>query len=188
MKRWPPSPLIHFDASNYSVTIKKIWRRLLQSSQSIARDCRDRFRGKPESVKSLLTDCDDHLVPRFRQATGWNAATKPIHAPAWPGIGLAPLLVVSGACAMADQRPAAAPGNARLTVSGLLTREGAECPALKGDDGQLYTLVGDLRDLPTQGRVCVAGERLEFSTCQQGIPIRVSALTPANQCHPDRIS
>jgi hypothetical protein len=70
---------------------------------------------------------------------------------------------------------------ARVTVIGRLTSEGVECQALRGDDGQLYTLLGgDLGDLPVETRVSVTGERLEFSTCQQGITIRVQSIAPAD--------
>jgi hypothetical protein len=74
---------------------------------------------------------------------------------------------------------------ARVTIVGRLTSEGVECQALRGDDGQLYTLLGgDLGNLPVETRVSVLGERLEFSSCQQGITIRVRSITPAD---PDRI-
>jgi hypothetical protein len=72
-------------------------------------------------------------------------------------------------------------GSASITVVGRLTSEGVECQALRGDDGQLYTLLGgDLGDLPVETRVSVTGERLEFSTCQQGITIRVQSIAPAD--------
>ena len=79
---------------------------------------------------------------------------------------------------------AAGKGSARVTVVGRLTSEGVECQALRGDDGQLYTLLGgELGDLPVETRVSVIGERLDFSSCQQGITIRVKSITPAD---PDR--
>ena len=68
-----------------------------------------------------------------------------------------------------------------VTIVGKLTNEGVECQALRGDDGQLYTLLGgELGDLPVETRVRVIGERLEFSSCQQGITIRVQSITPAD--------
>lgn len=75
-------------------------------------------------------------------------------------------------------------GGAFLTVVGRLTNEGVECQALRADDGQLYTLLGDMGTLPIESRVRVLGERLEFSSCQQGITIRVRSIVPAD---PDRI-
>lgn len=67
-----------------------------------------------------------------------------------------------------------------VTVVGRLTDEGIECPALRGDDGQLYTLLGrDLGELPVETRVSVTGERLDFSSCQQGITIKVRSISPA---------
>jgi hypothetical protein len=71
--------------------------------------------------------------------------------------------------------------DASVTVVGRLTDEGVECQALRGDDGQLYTLLGgELSGLPVETRVRVIGERLEFSSCQQGITIRVRSITPAD--------
>ena len=75
-------------------------------------------------------------------------------------------------------------GDIDVTIVGRLTDEGVECQALRGDDGQLYTLLGGIGTLPVETRVRVTGERLEFSTCQQGITIRVRSITPAD---PDKI-
>jgi hypothetical protein len=81
----------------------------------------------------------------------------------------------------APSNNAASQDNANVTVVGRLTSEGVECQALRGDDGQLYTLLGgELGDLPVETRVRVIGERLEFSSCQQGITIRVQSITPAD--------
>ena len=71
----------------------------------------------------------------------------------------------------------AAPGaEAPVTISGLLTREGVECQALRTDGGELFTLVGDLKGFRAGQRVRVTGQRLELSTCQQGITLRVSNI------------
>ena len=71
--------------------------------------------------------------------------------------------------------------DALVTIIGQLTNEGVECQALRGDNGELYTLLGgELGGLPVDARVRVIGERLEFSSCQQGITIRVQSITPAD--------
>lgn len=92
--------------------------------------------------------------------------------------------LANGACAMSNRdaaaRDAASSGEARVTIVGRLTSEGVECQALRGDDGQLYTLLGNIGALPVETRVSVLGERLEFSSCQQGITIRVQSITPAD--------
>ena len=93
--------------------------------------------------------------------------------------------LASSACAMSNRDvaadKAASNGSERITVIGRLTSEGVECQALRGDDGQLYTLLGgELGDLPVETRVRVIGERLEFSSCQQGITIRVQSISPAD--------
>ena len=71
-------------------------------------------------------------------------------------------------------------GNERVAVVGRLTSEGVECQALRGDDGQLYTLLGNIGALPVETRVRILGKRLDFSSCQQGITIRVQSITPAD--------
>ena len=100
-------------------------------------------------------------------------------------LGFAALILASGACAMS--KGGSSPDNpaekdsVQTTVVGRLTSEGVECQALRGDDGQLYTLLGgDLGNLPADARVSVIGERVEISTCQQGITIRVQSIAPAD--------
>ena len=64
-------------------------------------------------------------------------------------------------------------GDGRLTVTGVVTGEGVECSAMRGNDGQLYTLVGDVGDLQPGDRVQVQGRVAEVSFCQQGTTIDV---------------
>lgn len=104
-------------------------------------------------------------------------------------LALAIAISTSGACAMSNRDAAgdsqASNEGGRVTVTGRLTSEGVECQALRGDDGQLYTLLGDLGRLSVDTRVRVIGERVELSICQQGITIRVRSITPADT---DRIN
>lgn len=96
----------------------------------------------------------------------------------------AAVFLASGACAMSNLDNTS--GNTEsgasdlVKIVGKLTSEGVECQALRGDDGQLYTLLGDLGTLSVDTRVSVSGEKVEFSTCQQGITIRVRSITPAD--------
>ena len=72
-----------------------------------------------------------------------------------------------------------APG--RVTVTGTLTREGAECQAMRGDDGRLYTLIGNLpQGLRAGDRVSVVGRIQEMSYCQQGTTLHVRSLVELN--------
>ena len=64
----------------------------------------------------------------------------------------------------------------RITVIGTLTREGAECQALRGDDGELYTLAGDFGDFRPGDRVRVEGRIAQASTCMQGTTINVQRI------------
>lgn len=63
-------------------------------------------------------------------------------------------------------------------VRGTLTDQGVECQALQGDDGQLYTLTGDLQGLETGQRVYVRGRVAEMSFCQQGTTLGVAHIEP----------
>lgn len=72
------------------------------------------------------------------------------------------------------------PPGTKVSVTGTLSSEGAECPALRGDDGWLYTLTD-----PSAGgfkpgdRVHVAGEVAGMSMCMQGITIANPTITAA---------
>ena len=67
-----------------------------------------------------------------------------------------------------------------VTVDGTLTREGVQCPAMRGDDGRLYTLAGNLGSLRAGDRVRVVGRVVEASICQQGTTIELQAITELN--------
>jgi len=89
------------------------------------------------------------------------------------------LLVVLGAAACRSARPPAAPeapppGTVR--VEGLLTSDGVECPSMRGTDGRLYTLVGDLRGFKTGDHVVVEATVAEVSFCMQGTTLEVKSI------------
>jgi len=67
-------------------------------------------------------------------------------------------------------------GSQMINVRGTLTGEGIECQALRGDDGELYTLTGDLSGFEEGDRVKVRGTVAEISTCQQGTTIEVQSI------------
>jgi hypothetical protein len=72
------------------------------------------------------------------------------------------------------------PGDKPRTISvvGALT-QGVECPALRGDDGQLYTLLGDLGGFRLGDRVRVSGPIAEANFCMQGTTVKVESIAPA---------
>lgn len=88
---------------------------------------------------------------------------------------LAAALVGCTAPATADDPPKPAP----LQVTGTLGDDGVECPALRGDDGTLYTLAGDTEDFAPGDRVRVTGRLAEVSVCMQGKTIAVEDITEA---------
>ena len=69
----------------------------------------------------------------------------------------------------------AQPGS--ITITGIVTDEGVECPAVRGDDGKLYTITGPAREKLRQGmRVRISGNIAEVSTCMQGITISAAEV------------
>jgi hypothetical protein len=70
-----------------------------------------------------------------------------------------------------------------IIVTGLLTDEGVECPALRAEDGVLYTLVGKSDPFKPGDRVTVTGVPVEISTCMQGTTLQVKAIRIAEP-HP----
>jgi hypothetical protein len=73
------------------------------------------------------------------------------------------------------------PPGTKLNVTGTLSNEGAECPALRGDDGKLYTLTDPAAGGFRPGdRIHVSGEVAGMSICLQGIPLTGTTITAAN--------
>lgn len=66
---------------------------------------------------------------------------------------------------------------ADLRIEGVLTTEGVECPALRADDGQLWTLAGDTGRFGEGDRVSVTGSPAQISTCMQGETIEIETIT-----------
>ena len=61
-------------------------------------------------------------------------------------------------------------------LTGVITTEGVTCPAMRGDDGKIYTLASD-REVPPPGtRVRVTGTTAETSICMQGTTISVDSI------------
>src|SRR5262249_35146735 len=68
---------------------------------------------------------------------------------------------------------------ANPAIEGVLTTEGVECPALRTDDGTLYTLAGDLGGFRPGDRVCIVPSPVEMSTCMQGTTVKIEWIGPA---------
>jgi hypothetical protein len=83
--------------------------------------------------------------------------------------------LVSGPVAIVEPGP---PPGTKISVDGTLSREGAECPALRGDDGRLYTLADPLAGGFSPGdRVHVSGEVAGMSRCMQGVTLTATTIT-----------
>jgi len=64
-------------------------------------------------------------------------------------------------------------------IAGRLTDEGVECPAFRGRDGTLYTLLGDLGDLEPGDEACICGTEPAVSFCMQGTTLAVESIHSA---------
>lgn len=71
---------------------------------------------------------------------------------------------------------AAGRSDGKMRIRGVLTDEGVECPALRGSDGKLYTLAGDLKGFGSGDVVEVRGAPVAASICMQGVTIRVGEI------------
>ena len=57
-----------------------------------------------------------------------------------------------------------------------LTDEGVECQAFRSEEGELFTLIGDLAGYKNGDRVVVCGTIAEISFCMQGTTLVVSYI------------
>ncbi|HEX5720374.1 MAG TPA: DUF5818 domain-containing protein [Thermoanaerobaculia bacterium] len=95
-------------------------------------------------------------------------------------LALAALALGGGTAAAQNENPGQGDENRSVRVTGVLTDEGVECPALRGDDGQIYTLTPrDLQGFEVGDRVAVVGKVAEISFCQQGTTLEVQKITAA---------
>lgn len=69
-----------------------------------------------------------------------------------------------------------------ICVRGTLTAEGAECQALRGDDGKLYTIAGRKTAGTANTKVCVCGKIAAVSTCMQGTTIAGAKISKPDDC------
>lgn len=69
----------------------------------------------------------------------------------------------------------------QIFLEGELTDEGVECPAFRGDDGELYTLTGDLGGFQAGDRVRIVGTPVEVSTCMQGTTLEVVEISAVDE-------
>ena len=89
-------------------------------------------------------------------------------------------LALTGVAGAQTENPGQGDENRAVRVTGVLTDEGVECPALRGDDGQLYTLTPrDLQGFQVGDRVTVVGKAAEISFCQQGTTLEVKNIKAA---------
>lgn len=70
-------------------------------------------------------------------------------------------------------------GSGVICVKGILTDEGVECQALRTAEGELYTLLGDLKHFSIGDEVVACGTIVEISFCMQGTTIVVSWIGAA---------
>lgn len=95
-----------------------------------------------------------------------------------PGIDDPDLILVGQRLVVPDVAPddAQASESESVTVTGVLTEEGVECQALRGDDGRLYTIAADLEGFDAGDRVRIRGRIARMSFCMQGTTLTVERI------------
>lgn len=68
------------------------------------------------------------------------------------------------------------PPSGAMTVTGVITDEGVECLAMRGDDGKLYTLGRPQEKFSPGTRVRVTGTVAEMSFCMQGVTLNPTKI------------
>lgn len=63
-----------------------------------------------------------------------------------------------------------------ISVAGIISDDGVTCPAMRGRDGRLYTLVGNVGDVRPGDRVRIEGRITRTSICMQGTTVNVHRL------------
>jgi hypothetical protein len=86
---------------------------------------------------------------------------------------------MSGGKDMGKRTEKDVPNANSATITGILTDEGVECPAMRLDDGRLVTLMGDLRGFKAGQRVRIEASRMHKSYCQQGVTMRIHTISAA---------
>jgi endonuclease YncB( thermonuclease family) len=74
------------------------------------------------------------------------------------------------------------PLEGEVCVAGRRVPGGVECPAFRGDDGKLYTLLGDLGGLREGAPACLCGKVARMSICMQGTTLAVTQVAPMAAC------
>ena len=67
-------------------------------------------------------------------------------------------------------------GRLMRCYKGELTDEGVECQAFRSEEGELFTLIGDLAGYKNGDRVVVCGTIAEISFCMQGTTLVISYI------------
>ena len=92
------------------------------------------------------------------------------------------LALTGAAVAQQPDNPGQGDENRSVRIVGTLTDEGAECPALRGDDGKLYTLMPrDVEGFEIGDRVAVVGKAAQISICNQGTTLEVQKITEVKE-------
>lgn len=103
-----------------------------------------------------------------------------VRVPDWAATGEAYVFVASGPegapIVSSDRFHIQIRDDGTIRVAGRLTDEGVECPALRTEDGALYTLTGDLGGAQPGDRVVVEGTLPDMSMCMQGTTIAVARI------------
>lgn len=128
--------------------------------------------GPPQSEYDII----DHVTADAR-----GEVVTSLTVPSWTEVGRDYLFVARAPdgndVISSEFRVTDADSDGVTRVIGELTDEGVECPALRADDGTLYTLAGDTGSFQTGDRVQVEGRVSQMSICMQGTTLEVERIS-----------
>ncbi|MFW6028005.1 MAG: LysM peptidoglycan-binding domain-containing protein [bacterium] len=102
-------------------------------------------------------------------------AASPHVDPGFLRPGMTLRLPKGGIAVPPPQLPPHPPANT-IALAGIISDVAVTCPAMRGRDGRLYTLVGDVGGVRPGDRVRVEGRVARTSICMQGTTIDVHSL------------
>lgn len=162
----------------------------------------DRYRGRPRenvfitasgfepgaSLRVLAGEGPYRLEPIERvRADRRGRVELPVALPEWarPGMRVYFALQSRNGRDRVVARPYEVVGRSRpdrnlIEMTGTITRQGVECPTMRGDDGRTYSLLGDIRGFRPGDRVSISGRVAEMSFCQQGTAVEVRRIAPSD--------
>lgn len=140
---------------------------------------------RPNSVVLVLAGRTSYSLKFYSRArvNELGRVRTRVQVPEWARLGQAYFFAIESANrrtrAVSEPfrvtRPIEEDQSERIDATGVL-RDGPECPILRTDDGDVYSLVGDLQDFGSGDRVRIIGRTVEVPICSRGTTVEVRQI------------